>query len=437
MAFGLRTRVHGTDVPRSASPPLTDSSEIVIDLRSHTGLGPFTAIGPAAEVLALVAFAVVALAAVSFHWARGGELSDAWADWLTVSAAIDGLNPYGDVLDLASRYELPINVAAQSEAELGPGPWVHPRAPSALTLIAPASLLSAEGYRLTILWASVIALTWMVIHQLPRLTGIPRGALLLGAPLLIPSYPVFATLEFGTQSALIAGLVMFAWIRSNEGRQRVAGIAIGIAAALKVWPLLLLVPFWMTRRRAAVFAALVTTSSVTVVGMVAFGIGPSRVVDAFGAATERWLLFSPNGSLIGWAVRAGIPFGIALVLGIGAALALTGLVARRDPISAIPAGIVLAVLLSPLSWAHYDVALVGVAVWLFTRSRWQRNVGIAWLMATVSAVGLRFFSSSAFTVVGLYTLAGRLAMAVVIVAPALMWSRDREKPLESGLAVTL
>jgi hypothetical protein len=408
--------------------------EIVLDLRDHTSVGRYVSMGRAAEAFALIVFVAIAFAAVTLHWANGGELSDARADWLAISAATQGLDPYGDVLDLASIFDVPMNVAAQSESELGPGTWVHPRAPGALILMAPGSVLSAEGYRLAILLASVVVLIWIFARLLPPLIGIPRRLLLLGAPLLIPSYPVFATLEFGAQSAVIAGLVIFAWVRSTQNRLGAAGLAIGIAAALKAWPLLLVFPLWLTGRRRAAAVALATTVSATAAGMLLFGLTPSKVIDAFGAATERWLLFSPNGSATGWAVRAGMPFGMAFFVGMGAAVLLTWVVARRDPSSAFPAAIILALLLSPLSWAHYDVVLFGVVAWLFTRSRWQRNVAVIWLVAAVTGMGLRFFGTPAFTLVGLYTLAGRLLLATAVVIPALKRGIEGKRAGETGLA---
>jgi Glycosyltransferase family 87 len=426
----LKPRSHNTEAARAASPHPVSSSELDANVHVTRRVERDGARGPAAEALSLVVYALVALAALSFHWVGGGQLTDAWADWLAVSAANDGLDPYEDMLVIAARYDLPVNVAAQSESELGPGPWIHPRTPGALMLMAPGSLLDPEEYRLVMLLASVTAVMWIVAFLLPPLTGIRRGLLLLGAPLLIPSYPVFATLEFGTQSAVIAGLVIFGWIRSTQDRQGIAGLAIGVASALKAWPLFLVVPLWLTGRRRAATAAISTTVGTTAAGMLLFGLTPSMVMEAFSAATDRWLIFSPNGSAIGWAVRAGMHPWMAFGLGTVAALAVTWLVARNDPPSAIPAAITMALLLSPLSWAHYDIVLFGVGAWLLTKSSWQRRFAIAWFVAALTGLVLRFFRTPEFTWVGLYTLAGRFLLVTAVVVPALTRKVDRPSPGE-------
>jgi hypothetical protein len=151
-----------------------------------------------------------------------------------------------------------------------------------------------------------------------------------------------------------------AWLLLERGRQAWAGLLIGLVVAAKptfvLWPLLLLLGgSWITG-----LTALATGALVSLIPAVYFG----------PAIYEQWLqataVYSPallpgpgNSSLIGLAARLGAP-----ALGIAASAVLVVTVAvwlrrRRPPVLvASEVGLLIAMLVGPLTWAGYTLLLL-------------------------------------------------------------------------------
>lgn len=187
--------------------------------------------------------------------------------------------------------------------------------------------------------------------------------------------------------------------------------------ALKVWPFLLVLPLWVTGRRRSAIAAVATFTGVSMAGALAFGISPRHTIEALERATQRWIGYSANGSAIGWLVRAGLPYVLMSAVAIGFTIVISLFVSKRSPTHAIPTAIVLGLLVSPLSWEHYDVVLLGVSVWLLAKQGSLRIAAILWLILAELGGVVRVFNTPSFTWLGARTLFGRLLLAAAILIP--------------------
>jgi hypothetical protein len=340
------------------------------------------------------------------------------ACWLAAGAEplVDAARGARDPVDFARDY-----VAARARLEDGRGPapdgdaanaravrlgappavllgaiyYIHP--PPAVLPVLPLAALPWRGAALAWLAASLLALGWLA-HSLLALAarGQPpapaRVALATAALALWP--PVLHGLEKGQWSILIAALLA-AGLRALEGeRPRRAGVLFGLAAALKVTPLVLAVVLVLRHRRAA--AAMLATFAAAVAATVAVsGVGPWRAF--LGGAARNAAVWAPwianTASPAGVYARlfAGGPFArplfeapalanaafdlTAAALIVAALLGLRA-VARARPSPAGAAGggeaagetailaawLTFPVLLNPLGWTHVVVMLLAPLV---------------------------------------------------------------------------
>lgn len=212
--------------------------------------------------------------------------------------------------------------------------------------------------------------------------------------------PVLHNIEKGQWSLLLAGLLAGAWWAFTRRRDHAAGALIGLAAAFKVMPLLILMAFIGApaprRRRVFVGAGATLLGAIVVSGTVLGGHAWIDFLRAAPANTQGWQT-GPANTLSLWGALArflvGGPFArpispaaigapVAMVLWVFAAGVLvvlgTRLSLRAWPASANtvdPAGTeaagpapavvqsfavwsMLAVVLSPLSWTHSAAMLL-------------------------------------------------------------------------------
>ena len=243
----------------------------------------------------------------------------------------------------------------------------HP--PTLLLVTTPLVLvLGAYGayWALTILTVAAAALSASLLVRSFAQTASAREHVLAGL-LLVSWQPVLATVRDGQVSVIIGALLVSAWAGLRGGRDTRAGIAIGMAAALKLYPLIILAPLALRRRRA--FA----TACITIAGAVAAVL--------LAAGTDAWTDYAASGRTIARAF-ATAPYNLSLLARLGAlapaslvlviyavlavcvviATLIVGRTTDAAPPPAIPdvefAGFVtLAILLSPVAWHHYVVAL--------------------------------------------------------------------------------
>jgi Glycosyltransferase family 87 len=242
----------------------------------------------------------------------------------------------------------------------------HP--PVLLTLARPAIYLL--GPRLAFIACSLMTICAALAMALFLLEwkGIARGSASwwLGVVLVLGWQPVLAALALGQVSVLLGALIVGAWVAIRAKHDVVAGVPAGLAAALKVYPVLFL-PFLFVRRpRAGVVGVATIALAVAGAALVsgfdqldAFRNAAGTVIATYGTAANNYALWSRLSVLGGWAHSTWF---MALT---GCALVGTTMVASwrrgvgaerwKGAYTDFDAGAFacLTTLLSPVSWQHY------------------------------------------------------------------------------------
>ncbi len=250
--------------------------------------------------------------------------------------------------------------------------------PFAAVVMLPMSLLGwhpaiVVHLALTAL-ASAAILYWLVDpiaqeHTWPRLFTVGVAACLLGA-----LQPVRDTVSFGQVNLLLLALVLLDGWLLTTGRDRWAGIGIGLAAAIKLTPAIFIVYLLLSGRRRAAALATGTAIAATLLAVL-IAPGPSWTfwTEVLGD-THRIgdLAYVSNQSLRG--VIARLPEAVPrtgpwLVL-VAATLALWAVRVRRAARAGdVWGGFALtglaACLISPVTWVHHLVWALPALILLY------------------------------------------------------------------------
>lgn len=319
--------------------------------------------GVRASIVILLAVVVLAYRALQFvaltreiqwgydfsaYWAAAGRLLDG----LSPYAAAQLAGPYGPQQQFLYLYPPPLAAAVSPLAALFPGDYR-----------AAAWVWAAMGF--AILVASVLAL-WRAEglgERFPLLAGRGRWLLVAGA-LAFP--PVVGELVMGNVHLVLLGLLTVAWLgirRGTTSGEWAAGIAVGVAAVIKVFPALLLLWFVLTRRSRAAAGVVVGAAAAAAATLPLTGLPPwldfPTVLLNLSAPTDTTDTLAPTVWLAEWT-----GFGAArIVVTAASLLALVGvsIAARSDLPSAheptlarsFGAAVLLSLLVAPAMYHHY------------------------------------------------------------------------------------
>jgi alpha-1,2-mannosyltransferase len=254
--------------------------------------------------------------------------------------------------------------------------------PFAAVIFAVASVLSWTAMRWAMTLASLAALwlsLWLVFGALRYRGQVRMGATLGVSALALATEPVQQTLALGQVNLLLMLLIVADLLTGGAlvpgGRTRWwHGFGIGIAAGVKLTPLIFIPYLLLIRRyRQAATAAAVFTATVTLgYAILPRDSGTYWAHGLFGKANRIVFLGTRgNQSLRGVLTRlAGsvnsgtVPWIAAAVLVVIAGLAAATLLYRaRQPVPAMLACALTGLLVSPLSWDHHWVWVVpGIAL---------------------------------------------------------------------------
>jgi alpha-1,2-mannosyltransferase len=289
----------------------------------------------------------------------------------------------------------------------GTAPFTYP--PFAGLMFRPLTWLPTPAVQ--VLWS--MATVAAVLGVAALLHRAQAGALAL---VLMLSAPVASNLRFGQVSLFLAGLVLVDVLALR--RTPWFGALIGLAAAIKLTPLILVPLLWCAGRRAAAATAAGTFAGCAAIGAAALPGDSWRywTTEVFAVHRLGAITNVGNQSLNGALMRldAGPGLRSLLVPVIGGAIAALALwrgarLARAgDWLSATVVAGAASVVLSPVSWTHHQVWLV-LAVLLpvrgpaGARTAWGTTV-LAVMLLPLPALGPPIWSNS------------RLALAVVIAA---------------------
>jgi len=305
--------------------------------------------------------------------------------------------------------------------------------PFALLIVVPfAALADASLVLAKACWGALgmVAFAWSV-HETGRRWGW-RPALVALAVVLFPVHNNFHHLNFET---LLLALLVAAAADLADGRAARAGVWVGLATALKIFPGLLL-PYFAWRRQWKAFGAgAAVAAGVTLLALLPYGPGGAlEALENFVSLTIHGQNFQ-GGTIVGFHMQklgklgyalGGAPASIVALHLVAAGFVLATL-ARRPPLGPpaddppLEVGIVilLAVLVTPIAWLHtftlgylawvaavaYPPALTGTA-----RTAWQVSLWIVAIHASTAASAfplpavLRFFTRFNDTVGALLVL---------------------------------
>ena len=240
--------------------------------------------------------------------------------------------------------------------------------------------------------AANVCLLTIVVRLAFRLADTPSldlSTLCAAVALLIWAEPVFTTLRFGQIDLLLLALVLWDFARATGTRAH--GIGVGLAAGIKVTPLIFIGYLLLTRRlRAAVTGAVTFVATLAVSGLVLpQATDEFWTRDLFDLRRVGPLEQADNQSLRGLLVRMDhtrhtAPGELLLIVVVAVAgLACAAVAYRRfGDAWGLPACAVTGLLVSPISWTHHWVWCVPIAIatWQHER-RWLPAVLIFWTHA--------------------------------------------------------
>jgi hypothetical protein len=311
---------------------------------------------------------------ISIAWPPKDIVSDFFQDWASGRNWWNGLPVYTD-----HRVTIPRYIGRVDPYCLRVEFNAHP--PSSVLVVIPWAML---GYREALLAWNLLSLGMLLASleiirrslELPLTLGLILPAvifLLLGQPLLMQFF-------HGQWNLILLLLVTASWASERSGRPSWAGVLLGTATAIKLFPAFLFLYFLMRRQWIAVIAGVLAFGMLT--GLTAGLLGPETyriylhdVVPKLWTNRSSWY----NASLVGFwtklfdpatAVqhvvplwRSGTALRVANLLTVLAVLAsVTWVVGRANTRAALDHAFGLAVtgmlLVSPITWDHSFVMLL-------------------------------------------------------------------------------
>jgi alpha-1,2-mannosyltransferase len=380
------TRTAGSENPRNETARTeTTRSETPRNKTARTETPGIETRRNAHRVRTAVLWLPAALAALITAWAVLGRPAHVRLSDLGVyTGAVDGLRNGASLYDFMSA---------------GNAPFTYP--PFAGLLFLPL--------------ADVPTLTLQLTWTLATIATVAGLALLLGgqhrrapayALVLMVSAPVSSDLKYGQVSLFLAVLVTVDVLALRHSR--VQGVLIGVAAAIKLTPLIFIPMLWFAGRRRAALVATATFGACGALAGIALPADSWRFWTTEVSHVSRlgYITSVGNQSLNGALMRFELPAParsmIVLVLG-GAVAAIALHRAARlgrggDWLSALVLVGSASVVLSPVSWTHHQVWLVLAALLPVRGPIWARRawptLALAVMLLPVTALGPPLWSNS-------------------------------------------
>lgn len=247
--------------------------------------------------------------------------------------------------------------------------------------------------------ACMLATVWLLLRELGPLLRRrvdPVWWLILIIALL--NYPpVVSHLLWGQVQLQIALLLTGAWLCLRRGREYTAGALIGVAIAVKLYPLLLFAPLLAARRWRAVALALATALGITALSFLL--AGPGAFTQYFTQVLPEINQTLGNNNPKGYSLTtmlkyllgdSGVVVGLSLALRalILGAVTLAAARMKDAPDRALALGVTTLVLVTPTVWTHYFVLLYLPWLELLARAprRRQYLLALAYLLIAVSSM---------------------------------------------------
>ncbi len=270
---------------------------------------------------------------------------------------------------------------------------------SAFSLVPLAALLKLS---LVVNLAIMIAAIWLTLGGLGHRARAERlgGTLLLSAVLLY-SEPVQRVLWLGQIELALMALIMWDLCQPDERRWK--GVGVGVAAGIKLVPLIFIPYLLLTRRYRQAAVATGTFAATVALG---FGVMPANSAKWwFGGlflqgSRTGFVGWEGNQSLLGMITRlagseaAGQPIWlVAAVLTLVVGLACAVVLERAGhPVAGVLTCALAATLTSPISWDHHWVWVVP-GVTALASYAFRAREAIRWSLLAVGVVTAGLFAA--------------------------------------------
>ncbi|MFJ2610534.1 glycosyltransferase 87 family protein [Streptomyces sp. NPDC087425] len=268
--------------------------------------------------------------------------------------------------------------------------------PAAAPLFLPLALVPSGLVWGVIAVLSVVGLMVVitVVSSSPggsSLLGRSRWALPAGTAIALALEPVWKTLFLGQINLILMAFVVLDVLVLSARRSRWAGVLIGVAAAIKLTPLIFVPHLFFTGRWKDGLRALGTFVALEAVMFAVIPVDAARfwrdsATDPSRVGSVHWIF---NQSLNGLVNRASalapwslvVAVGVAAVLAVPAVWLVVRLHRRGEDAAALLVTAFYGLLLSPVSWSHHWVWCVPLLTLLVVKARW-------WAAAAVAALFL-------------------------------------------------
>lgn len=258
-----------------------------------------------------------------------------------------------------------------------PGGWAFIYPPFAALLCIPLVLFSPDV--LAFGWTIVSALALVAVLYRCGLRGWTLSA--VASVVLVLCDPVRSTLTYGQVNLLLLALVVLDLVPGPTilGRRPLLpkGVLTGLAAAIKLTPLLFAVYLWLARTRRAAIVAAATFVGYTLVAALVLPSASAQFVTGLlhGETRTGGVHYIMNQSVLAamsrvagggsWQLYAGLA--ISAVVALAGAYAAALWFRHGSPLFAVALCGIATILASPISWNHHLVWVVPLGVALLDR----------------------------------------------------------------------
>lgn len=274
---------------------------------------------------------------------------------------------------------------------LGPAGLRFTYPPFAGLLLAPFAGLTIAGGQVLMLALSAVALV-VIARASARLAGRTDWTATIALAVIgLWLEPVVMTLHFGQLNLVLLALVLADVAAADR---RWSGVGVGLAAGIKLTPLIVIPYLWLSGRRRTATTALATCAGTVALGAVALPTDARRywlhLVATPGDAPNRLVDQSLNGAVLRLLHRtggAGVAW-LAVAIALGAVGLATAVRAQRhgQPLLGVCLIGVTGLLVSPVSWTHHWVWVVPLLALSLDR-RWPVILRAGWATVVVVLFG--------------------------------------------------
>jgi hypothetical protein len=369
--------------------------------------------------MASVAIIGALIAALCVRVVGGVDLrrADVTWEWAFVHAASRGLDLGTSIEPLA----LQAGAVFDDGDPNGPDEDVVFRTPGALLVLAPLLLLAWQDAFLWITILGAVCLLALFAVVIPRSVGRGVHELIFPTIAAILSVPVVESLNWGTSSTITALLFGLAW---SNLRSPVSGAFLGVATTLKLYPGLGVMALLGSRRFRTALWAIGVFLLLNFMGSIIFAWSLHDAASLIVASSQDYVGLFGNLSLSGVVAQAQGPAFVSVLIPVIGLLVTLVFSRRHSARHSVAFAMTLALVTSPLSWFHYEVTTIPIALWLYSRGAVWRWAGLAawgWLLASTFLFAAAI-TLEALWIVNVIVLIRVLIPVVIALSPPELWN---------------